>query len=166
MLERLNQVNDVIIRAVEDPEFGAYGRIVTGYDFSPLLSYLEGKTEIPEAGIELIRYEKNGCNVNMEVSAQAGAYVDADLLLFTGYKAFDDSGNELPCTFGENNRLRIQFPAAYEGKVLVRYTGRLRWRVTDGVSFFLLLFLLASRICRKKQDSGSRSGRSVHSVRI
>ncbi|MCI8490249.1 MAG: hypothetical protein HFJ04_08415 [Lachnospiraceae bacterium] len=124
------------------------------------------KPEIPEAGIELIRYEKNGCNVNMEVSAQAGAYVDADLLLFTGYKAFDDSGNELPCTFGENNRLRIQFPAAYEGKVLVRYTGRLRWRVTDGVSFFLLLFLLASRICRKKQDSGSRSGRSVHSVRI
>ena len=50
MLERLNQVNDVIIRSVEDPEFASYGRIVTGYDFSPLLTYLEEKTEIPEAG--------------------------------------------------------------------------------------------------------------------
>ena len=50
MLERLNQVNDVIIRSVEEPEFASYGRIVTGYDFSPLLTYLEEKTEIPEAG--------------------------------------------------------------------------------------------------------------------
>ena len=50
MLEHLNQVNDVIIRSVEDPEFASYGRIVTGYDFSPLLTYLEEKTEIPEAG--------------------------------------------------------------------------------------------------------------------
>ena len=50
MLERLNQVNDVIMRSVEDPEFASYGRIVTGYDFSPLLTYLEEKTEIPEAG--------------------------------------------------------------------------------------------------------------------
>ena len=50
MLERLNQVNDVIIRSVEDPEFASYGRIVTGYDYSPLLTYLEEKTEIPEAG--------------------------------------------------------------------------------------------------------------------
>ena len=50
MLERLNQVNDVIIRSGEDPEFASYGRIVTGYDFSPLLTYLEEKTEIPEAG--------------------------------------------------------------------------------------------------------------------
>ena len=50
MLERLNQVNDVIIRSVEDPEFASYGRIVTGYDFSPLLTYLVEKTEIPEAG--------------------------------------------------------------------------------------------------------------------
>ena len=50
MLERLNQVNDVTIRSVEDPEFASYGRIVTGYDFSPLLTYLEEKTEIPEAG--------------------------------------------------------------------------------------------------------------------
>ena len=50
MLERLNQVNEVTIRSVEDPEFASYGRIVTGYDFSPLLTYLEEKTEIPEAG--------------------------------------------------------------------------------------------------------------------
>ncbi|MGN0159397.1 MAG: DUF4867 family protein [Brotaphodocola sp.] len=50
MIERLNQVNDVKILSVKDPEFAPYGRIVTGYDFSGLISYMEEKTPIPENG--------------------------------------------------------------------------------------------------------------------
>lgn len=50
MIERLNMVNDVPIRSIRDPEFASYGRIVTGYDFSPLTAYLEENTEIPETG--------------------------------------------------------------------------------------------------------------------
>ena len=49
-LEHLNEVNDVKIYSVQDPEFESYGRIVTGYDFSGLISYMEEKTEIPENG--------------------------------------------------------------------------------------------------------------------
>lgn len=49
-LERLNQVNDVPVLSVNDPAFAAYGRIVTGYDFSELISYMEDHTEIPESG--------------------------------------------------------------------------------------------------------------------
>ena len=41
MLERLNQVNDVKILSVNSPEFAPYGRIVTGYDFSGLIDYME-----------------------------------------------------------------------------------------------------------------------------
>lgn len=50
MIDRLNMVNDVPIRSIRDPEFASYGRIVTGYDFSPLTAYLEENTEIPETG--------------------------------------------------------------------------------------------------------------------
>lgn len=50
MLERLNQVNDVPVLAVEDPAFAPYGRIVTGYDFSALTAYMERETYIPESG--------------------------------------------------------------------------------------------------------------------
>lgn len=50
MLEHLNQVNDVRVYSVKDPEFASYGRIVTGYDFSSLISYMEDQTSIPENG--------------------------------------------------------------------------------------------------------------------
>ncbi len=50
MLERLNQVNDVPVLSVHDPEFQSYGRVVTGYDLSPLIAYMEHSTDIPETG--------------------------------------------------------------------------------------------------------------------
>ena len=50
MLSHLNQVNDVKIHSVFDEEFKTFGNVVTGYDFSELVSYMETKTEIPEQG--------------------------------------------------------------------------------------------------------------------
>lgn len=50
MLERLNQKNDVEILPVTDEAFATYGRIVKGYDFSELISYMENETSIPENG--------------------------------------------------------------------------------------------------------------------
>ncbi|MBP3311728.1 MAG: DUF4867 family protein [Butyricicoccus sp.] len=49
-IERLNQVNDVKVLSVNSPEFAPYGRIVTGYDFSNLIKYMENETSIPENG--------------------------------------------------------------------------------------------------------------------
>lgn len=49
-LERLNQVNDVPVLSVNDPVFATYGRIVTGYDLSELISYMENHTAVPESG--------------------------------------------------------------------------------------------------------------------
>ncbi len=50
LLERLNQVNDVPVTSVYDPAFAPFGRVVTGYDFSGLIGYMENCTEIPENG--------------------------------------------------------------------------------------------------------------------
>lgn len=47
MINRLNDVNEQTIYSVFDDEFKTYGNIVTGYDFSQLIDYMENKTEIP-----------------------------------------------------------------------------------------------------------------------
>lgn len=50
MLERLNQVNDVPVRSVLDAAFAPYGRVLAGYDFAPMIDYMERETPIPENG--------------------------------------------------------------------------------------------------------------------
>ena len=50
MLERLNEVNDIKITSVFDDDFKTYGNVIEGYDFSELISYMEGYTDIPENG--------------------------------------------------------------------------------------------------------------------
>ncbi len=50
MLKHLNEVNDVEIKPVTDPDFASYGRVLTGYDFSELIAYMEKETPIPESG--------------------------------------------------------------------------------------------------------------------
>ncbi len=49
-IAHLNQVNDVPVLSVHSPEFASYGRVVTGYDFSGLIQYMNDQTEIPENG--------------------------------------------------------------------------------------------------------------------
>ena len=50
MINRLNEVNDIKIYSVFDDEFRPYGRIVKGYDFTPLCEYMKSSTAIPENG--------------------------------------------------------------------------------------------------------------------
>ncbi len=50
MLERLNKVNDVKIHSVFSADFKPFGRVLEGYDFSDLISYMENETPIPENG--------------------------------------------------------------------------------------------------------------------
>ena len=50
MLNRLNSLNDVKIYSVFDDEFKTYGRVVKGYDFTDVVSYMKTETEIPESG--------------------------------------------------------------------------------------------------------------------
>lgn len=46
MINHLNSVNDVRILSVFDDEFKTYGRVITGYDFSSLIDYMD-TTDIP-----------------------------------------------------------------------------------------------------------------------
>lgn len=50
MLERLREINKTAIYDVRDPHFKTYGRVITGYDFTPFVRYVEQHTPIPEEG--------------------------------------------------------------------------------------------------------------------
>lgn len=50
MLEQLKEKNKVPIFDVCDDEFKSYGRIVTGYDCSELIRFMEQETTVPEEG--------------------------------------------------------------------------------------------------------------------
>lgn len=65
MLEHLNKVNDVKIYAVTDDAFLPYGRVISDFDFSPLIEISENKTAIPVKGNfyapSFIDFEKEPC---------------------------------------------------------------------------------------------------------
>ena len=53
MLERLNEKNADLgkkICSIHDESFRTYGRMVTGYDFSDLIDYMETKSQMPDNG--------------------------------------------------------------------------------------------------------------------
>ncbi len=50
MLDRLNAVNDIPVYSVCDERFCSFGRVIEGYDVSPLISCMERNTDIPENG--------------------------------------------------------------------------------------------------------------------
>lgn len=54
MLEQIREKNKMTIYRVEDKEFQSYGRIVEGYDWQELITYMEEKTSIPESGNQYI----------------------------------------------------------------------------------------------------------------
>jgi hypothetical protein len=50
-IERLRSLNPhLTMHHVSDPEFAEFGRIVTGYDFSAWLDYMDCRTSVPAAG--------------------------------------------------------------------------------------------------------------------
>ncbi|MCM1256793.1 MAG: hypothetical protein NC307_02960 [Roseburia sp.] len=110
--------------------------------------------KISESGITLFKYQQDMGSVGMKVSARSGSYIDTTLLYFKGYQAWDKSGNVLRCGLGENNRLRIWFPADYTGDVKVGYTGVPLWHIFDMISLFSLILWIFTWVYEKKRIRG------------
>lgn len=68
---------------VTDPEFKKYGRVITGYDFTPYVEYLKANTEVPEAGNKYV-----GSVAEMEalpLTAEVEHYIYAGVPVQVGY---------------------------------------------------------------------------------
>lgn len=66
-------------------------------------------------------------------------YADLDILMYKGYRAYTDAGEELELEFGANNRVRVDIPAGFDGSITVSYHEPIYWRVSELVSILALI---------------------------
>lgn len=67
-------------------------------------------------------------------------YVDVPLFYYPCYRAKDrESGQMLPLTYGENARIRIIFPAGYQGTIELKVSEKKLWRAAELISIFSVL---------------------------
>lgn len=50
MLDNLKKLNDRPVYSVTDEQFKSYGKVITEYDFSELIGFMESSTKVPEEG--------------------------------------------------------------------------------------------------------------------
>ncbi|MCR4706756.1 MAG: hypothetical protein K5746_02300 [Clostridiales bacterium] len=86
-------------------------------------------------------FEKSGTRVSVRVKAERDGEIAFPVFGFPGYEA-KLNGEVIPWHLGGNNRLTVSLSAGTEGMLVVRYAGKLFWRICDCVSVLMLLILL------------------------
>lgn len=133
--------------------FELYNEESMGFGYISGAEYLiEGTQESlltftgPEAsqGVEISGYVKCGLGAKFLCANEnrAEGYVDLPILLYKGYRAYDASGQELEVSVGENNLVRLEIPAGYDGNVAVRFVSPVYWRIAEAVTFIGMAVLL------------------------
>lgn len=104
-------------------------------------------------GVELEGYEKDGLRIEVTCSNYGGAesYIDMPLVGYEGYRAYDENGEQLPVTHGENKVVRVLIPADYTGEVSVRFVSPWYWRVAEAVTLFTMIALAATGIYQRRK---------------
>ncbi len=124
-----------------------------------VLSQLTAVTPTPDDGIEVSDYVKNGTHISLHITARDSAgYVDLPLLYYEGYTAVSKD-----CTptleKGENNIIRMEVPAGFDGDISVFFKEPLSWRLGECISlctvFCIIIGLLvtALKASRTKKQS-------------
>lgn len=74
LLEALRKCNDVSILSVWDDAFKSFGRVLKGYDFRELTTYMEESTEIPAEGNVYVASEEELENFSIAEEIRACVY--------------------------------------------------------------------------------------------
>jgi len=84
-------------------------------------------------GIQMTRYEKDGTRVSAQIDAQEGGVITFPMFGFDGYEV-RLNGQKAAWRRAENNRLAVDIPAGTQGKLEIRYAGKMLWNIADGIS--------------------------------
>ncbi len=79
------------------------------------------------------------------------AWVEFPLLLYKGYRAYDDNGRDFSLGYGEQNVIRVQVPGQYEGRIRVAFQSPVSWRIAEGISLLGLIILIFV-VSKQKKD--------------
>lgn len=91
------------------------------------------------------------------VNTGADGYAEIPVLYYKGYQAKDEATGELlPVVSGDNNVVRIEIPAGYNGTLHIAFHSPWYWRAAEAISAVAILFVLYSivkgRASRKEQE--------------
>lgn len=125
------------------------------------LEDFEDNLVAPSEGVAITDYQKNGTTITCNVAAPAsGGYADFPLTCYKYYVCRDNATGELlEYSPGYNNRIRVSFPAGFDGSVTIRFKEPLHWRLSELLSlaaFLLTLTLYLYRVHRSKLPAGAQ----------
>lgn len=138
--------------------------MVTAYDGASLMDFRNTAEYLPEgstldpfhkldiitsdAGLTAGEPSRVGKNYIIPVSntTAASQTVSVTLLMYKGYHAWDDSGNELKlqADTANNNRIMVTIPAGYSGNVTIRFAEPWYWRMGEIISGILAVMIVLS----------------------
>lgn len=75
--------------------------------------------------------------------------MEAPLLLYKGYHAITDSGDELVISPGESYRISVAIPANFDGTIRVEFREPWYWRICELISLIALIWLVLHPFMRK-----------------
>lgn len=85
-LNQLRRINkNIKIKGITNKSFMKYGRIVTGYDFTEMIKYVEKKTPIPEEGILYVN-SVNSMEL-LDISKKIGHIFFGEVDIQIGYRS-------------------------------------------------------------------------------
>ena len=69
------------------------------------------------------------------------SYIELPLYYYPGYIAKDSMNQNLIIERGNNNRIRVNVPQNYNGKIYIKYSEPIMWRIMELVSLFSFIVL-------------------------
>lgn len=139
--------NNLIVGYVSGGEYLIYGTDTSG------LTY--GVPKVSET-VELLQYEKGDLAAEFRCANHSRTevgYVEVPLFLYKGYHAYDGSGRELQCVYGDNNVIRVILPSGFEDSVSVRFVSPVLWRVSEIISLLAWVGIFVFWRCRMRTSS-------------
>lgn len=129
---------------------------ISGFDVSngEYLPCNGGIKAAPEACIDQLTYEPEGIQVDdwhrenyavivtLANLTSETKQVEVPLLLYKGYHAVTDSGEQLAISPGESSRISVSVPAGFTGSFRVAFQEPWYWRVCELISLFSLAGLI------------------------
>ena len=84
--------------------------------------------------------------VSLTNTADIASQVEVPLLLYKGYHAYADTGEELAIIPGESYRISVAVPPAFDGSIIVKFKEPWYWRVCEILSFLTLAGIIVNVI--------------------
>lgn len=86
--------------------------------------------------------EKGDIFVSLQNASQEMQQVEVPFLLYKGYRAVTDGGEELPVSPGNFARVSVSVPAGYAGTIQVGFREPWDWRVSEVISLLTVICIV------------------------